>query len=148
MALSVDANDRLWAVWTGGRARCTRRDRAATERTSARRSRSRSPAPRTRCRPSASRAPVDVVVNTGSTLVEQQLLPGLSVQRLRRSASQWWAQALDDGFRVPRSTTFTIGGRTFHGNGAGKAKVVRRLREGCGSRLRGRRVQSSLAPLP
>jgi len=31
-------------------------------------------------------------------------------------------QALDDGFGVP-TATFTIRGRTFHANAAGKAKV-------------------------
>ena len=33
-----------------------------------------------------------------------------------------FAQALDDGFPVP-TTTFRIGGRTYHANALGKAKV-------------------------
>ena len=66
---------------------------------------------------------VDVIVNTGATLVEQQLLPGLSVRVYKVGEAQWWAQALDDGFGVP-GATFKIKGHTFHGNGSGKAKVV------------------------
>ena len=121
MALSVDANDRLWAVWTGqgkvhaARSRTHGMDFGAAVST---------PVPGTAYQVSAVglSGSVDVIVNTGSSLVEQQLLPGLSV-RVFKAGKQRWAQALDDGFGVP-GATFTIKGKKFRGNAAGKAKVV------------------------
>ena len=73
----------------------------------------------------------DVIVNTGSSLVEQTLQPGLSVRVFKtqkkvgkKKVVTWWAQALDDGFGVP-GATFHIAGRTLKANAAGKAKVPR-----------------------
>lgn len=121
MALSVDASDRLWAVWTGqgkvhaARSRTHGMDFGAAVSATI---------PGTAYQVSAVGigGAVAVVVNTGSSLVEQQLLPGLSV-RVYKVGKTRWAQALDDGFGVP-GATFTIKGKTFHGNAAGKAKVV------------------------
>ena len=122
MALSVDANDRLWAVWTGqgkvhaARSRSHGADFGAAVSVAL---------PGTGYQVSALglTGSVDVIVNIGATLVEQQLLPGLSVRVYKVGKKQWWAQALDDGFGV-RGATFAIKGHTFHGNTAGKAKVV------------------------
>ena len=70
-----------------------------------------------------------MIVNTGSSLIEQQLQPGLSV-KLSRTATKvgkktvviWFAQALDDGFGVP-GASFSAGGRTVHANAAGRASL-------------------------
>ena len=95
-----------------------------------------------------------MIVNTGSSLIEQQLQPGLAVKLSKtvkkvgkKTVVTWFAQALDDGFGVA-SATFTAGGHTVHANAAGKASLkepAERLSEGCGARLRGRRVPSPLA---
>ena len=131
MALSVDSADRLWAVWTGGgrvhaaRSRTHGRDFGATVSAAV---------PGTAYQVSATALPgtpgsVDVVVNTGSALIEQQLQPGLSVKTSRTTKKAGkkrvvtrTAQALDDGFGVP-GATFTVGGRVVHGDASGKAKV-------------------------
>ncbi len=133
MALSVDSADRLWAVWTGqgavhvARSRSHGMDFGATVSASV---------PGTAYQVSAVGIPgnpgkVDVIVNTGSSLVEQSLPPGLSV-KLSKTAKKvgkktvvtWTAQALDDGAPVP-TATFTVGGHTVHANSSGKAKVGR-----------------------
>jgi hypothetical protein len=74
---------------------------------------------------------VDVIVNTGATLVEQELRPGLSVRVSttskkvgKKTVVTHVAQALDDGFAVP-TASFRIGGRTIHADPSGKAKVPR-----------------------
>jgi hypothetical protein len=121
MALSVDASDRLWAVWTGqGRVHAARSRTHGADFGAA----VSAALPGTAYQVSAAGVggAVDVIVNTGSTLAEQKLLPGLSV-RVYRVGKQRWVQALDDGFGVP-GATFTVAGKTFHGNSAGKAKVV------------------------
>jgi hypothetical protein len=70
-----------------------------------------------------------VVINTGSSLIEQRLQPGLSVRVTKTTKKVGklkivtrWAQALDVGFAVS-TATFRIAGRTYHANAAGKAKV-------------------------
>ncbi|HVP75635.1 MAG TPA: hypothetical protein VMS63_06405 [Gaiellaceae bacterium] len=131
MALSVDSSDRLWAVWTGqgvlhvARSRTHGMDFGAEVRTAV---------PGTAYQVSAVGLPgspgaVDVIVNTGSSLIEQQLQPGLAVKLSktakrvgRKTVVTWFAQALDDGFGVP-TATFTGGGRTVHANVAGKASL-------------------------
>jgi len=131
MALSVDSSDRLWAVWTGqgavhvARSRTHGMDFGAEVRTAV---------PATAYQVSAVGLPgspgaVDVIVNTGSSLIEQQLQPGLSV-KLSKTAKKvgkktvvtWFAQALDDGAGVS-TATFTAGGHTVHANAAGKASL-------------------------
>jgi hypothetical protein len=131
MALAVDSSDRLWAVWTGGGAVHVARSRSHGAHFGAVVSTS---VPGTAYQVSAVGLPgdpgkVDVVVDTGSTLIEQQLEPGLSVHAFRtkqkigkKTVVTRWAQALDDGFGVP-TATFTVGGRTFHADASGKAKV-------------------------
>jgi hypothetical protein len=73
---------------------------------------------------------VDVVVNTGSTLAQQALQPGLSVRVFKKVKKigakklvTWWAQALDDGFGVP-GVTFSAPGCRAQGNAAGIAKLT------------------------
>jgi hypothetical protein len=131
MALAVDPADRVWIVWTGGgsvhaaRSRSHGRHFGAVVAT---------PLAGTTYQVSAagiggSRGTLDVVVNTGASLVEQPLQPGLSVrtfQTKKKAGKQTiltrWAQALDDGFGVP-TATFRVGGRTVHADATGKAKV-------------------------
>jgi hypothetical protein len=131
MALSVDSSDRLWAVWTGqgavhvARSRSHGMDFGAEVRTAV---------PGTAYQVSAIGLPgnpgaIDVIVNTGSSLIEQQLQPGLSVKLSKttkkvgkKTVVTWFAQALDDGFGVP-GATFTAGGHAVHANGAGKASL-------------------------
>jgi hypothetical protein len=131
MALSVDAKDRLWAVWTQGgilhaaRSRSHGMDFGATVSV---------PLPGTVYQISTlgltpGVGTVDVVLNTGASLVEQALEPGLSVRVFKKSKKAhkktvvtWWAQALDDGFGVP-GATFSGAGHTAHGNTSGTANL-------------------------
>jgi hypothetical protein len=127
MALAADRTNRVWLVWTGGGALHATRSRSHGEHFGATVSAS---VAGTSYQVSAvaiggDPGSVDVIVNTGSTLLEQSCAPGLSVRVTRTTAHgvlTRWAQALDDGFPVP-SATFTIRGRKFHANAAGKAKV-------------------------
>jgi hypothetical protein len=71
----------------------------------------------------------DVVVNTGTSLAEQPLDPGLSVRVFKKTKKAgkktivtWWAQALDDGFGVP-GATFSAGRHQAHGNTSGTANL-------------------------
>lgn len=120
MVLSVDPSGRLWAVWTGQGKVHVARSRSHGAHFGAVVS---AALPGTAYQVSAAglAGSVDVIVNTGSSLSEQQLDPGLSV-RVFKTGKQWWVQALDDGFGVP-SATFAIAGRHIHANAAGKAKV-------------------------
>ena len=131
MALSVDSSDRLWAIWTGqgavhvARSRTHGMDFGAVVGAAV---------PGTAYQVSAVGLPgapgaVDVIVNTGSTLIEQKLQPGLSVKLSKtvkkvgkKKVVAWFAQALDDGFGVA-GATFAAGGRTVHGNAAGRASL-------------------------
>ena len=65
-----------------------------------------------------------VAINTGWTLITEQLRPGLTVRvtKTTKKVVTRFAQALDDGFGVP-TATFTVHGRRYHANSAGKAKV-------------------------
>ena len=72
---------------------------------------------------------VDVIVNTGTSLVEQTLQPGLSVRVTtkkkkagKKTTVTHVAQALDDGVGVA-GATFRIAGRTIKADASGKAKV-------------------------
>jgi hypothetical protein len=131
MALSVDPAGRLWAVWTGqGRVHATR-SRTHAAHTGALVS---AAFPGTAYQVSAVGLPgnpgkVDVIVNTGSSLVEQELEPGLTVRAYRkvekvghRTVVSHFVQALDDLTPVA-SATFRIAGRTFQANGKGTARV-------------------------
>jgi hypothetical protein len=130
-ALTVDAQDRLWVVWTGGGAVHAARSRSHGQHFGATVS---VRVPGTTYQVSAAGlggnpGSVDVVVDTGSSLVQQALQPGLSVRVFstkkkagKKTVVTHWAQALDDGFGVP-SAAFHVGGRTIHADGSGKAKV-------------------------
>jgi hypothetical protein len=131
MALSVDSQDRLWVVWTGGGAVHAARSRSHGQHFGATVS---AAAPGTLYQVSAAGlggnpGTVDVIVNTGASLLEQQLQPGLTVKVSkttrkvgRKRVVTHWAQALDDGLGVP-TATFRVGGRTYHADTSGKAKV-------------------------
>ena len=123
MALSVDATDRLWVAWSGGGTVHAAHSRSHDQHFGAS---SASAVPGTAYQLSAVALPgdpgaVDVIVNVGASLVEQQFQPVLNV-RVTKVGKAHWVQALDDGFPVP-SATFKIAGKTFHANAAGKAKV-------------------------
>ena len=131
MALAVDTIDRLWIVWTGGGAVHAARSRSHGEHFGAVVS---VPVTGTMYQVSAaatagSPGTANVLVNTGSNLIQQALQPGLTVRVTRKVKTvgtkkvvTHLAQALDDGFAVP-TATFKIGGRTIHANAAGTAKV-------------------------
>jgi hypothetical protein len=131
LALAVDAQDRVWAIWTTGSAVHAARSRShgahfgatvtvsmpATAHGIAAVARAGTP------------GSADVVINTGSSLIEQRLQPGLSVRVTKTTKKVGkvkivtrWGQALDDGFAVP-TATFRVAGRMYHANAAGKAKV-------------------------
>jgi hypothetical protein len=131
MALTLDSADRLWIVWTGGGLVHVARSRSHGQHFGATVS---TPLTDSLYQISAAALPgepgsVDVIVNNGSSLIENQLPPGLTVKVTRtvktvgktRVVSRW-AQALDDGF-VVSSATFFVKGRRYHANAAGKAKV-------------------------
>lgn len=135
MALSVDPADRLWAAWSGqGRVQVTR-SRTHAAHTGAPVS---TKLDGTAYDLSAVGLPgkvgaVDVIVNTGSSLVEQQLEPGLGVRAYRkvktvgtgkkkRKVVLHYVQALDDLSPVG-GATFKIAGHTYHANAKGIAKV-------------------------
>ena len=131
MALTVDSRDRLWLVWTGGGAVHAARSRSHGQHFGASVA---VPVTGTMYQVSAAGTgsnpgTVEVLVNTGSNLIEQAVQPGLSVTVTRKVTHVGtkkivtrFVHALDDGFSVP-SATFRIGGRTIHANGAGTAKI-------------------------
>jgi len=132
MALSVDAQDRLWAVWTQAGALHAARSRSHGMHFGAAVS---VPLPGIADQVSAvalagDPGTVDVVVNTGASLVEQALQPRLSVRVFKKTKRvgkknvvTWWAQALDDGFGVA-GVTFSAPGRRAHGNTSGTAQLT------------------------
>jgi hypothetical protein len=131
MALSVDSQDRLWLVWTGGSAVHGARSRSHGQHFGAVVS---VPVTGTMYQISAAGTgsnpgAVDVLVNTGTNLIEQAFQPGLSVRVTtkvkkvgKKRIVSHFARALDDGFGIP-SATFRIGGRTIHATASGTAKV-------------------------
>jgi hypothetical protein len=131
MALTVDSKDELWIVWTGGGAVHAARSRSHGQHFGAAVS---VPVTGTMYQVSAagiagSPGTVQVLVNTGSNLIQQALQPGLSVKVTKKvekvgkkTIVTHFARALDDGFGVP-GASFKIGGRTIHANSSGTAKV-------------------------
>jgi hypothetical protein len=131
VALAVDTHDRLWTIWTRGSAVLAARSRSHGAHFGATVT---VPMPATAHGIAAvalagTPGSADVVINTGSSLIEQRLQPGLSVRVTKTTKKVGkvkivtrWAQALDDGFAVP-TATFRIARRTYHANAAGKAKV-------------------------
>jgi hypothetical protein len=72
---------------------------------------------------------VDVIVNTGSSLVEQRLEPGLTVRAYRKvrkvgkkTVVTHFVQALDDLTPVA-GARFRIAGHTYQANATGTARV-------------------------
>jgi hypothetical protein len=132
MALSVDAQDRLWAVWTQAGAVYAARSRSHGMHFGAAVS---VPLPGTAYQLSAlglggEPGAVDIVVNTGPTLVEQLLQPKLTVRVFKKTRKAggktivtWWAQALDDGFGVP-GATFSARGHRVQANASGRAQLT------------------------
>jgi hypothetical protein len=131
MALTVDTKDELWIVWTGGGAVHAARSRSHGQHFGAAVS---VPVSGTMYQVSAAGiagnpGTVEVLVNTGSNLIQQALQPGLSVKVTRKLKKVGkkkivtrMVQALDDGFGVP-TAVFKIGGRTIHANSSGTAQV-------------------------
>jgi hypothetical protein len=131
MALAVDSTDRLWIVWTADGSVHAARSRSHGRHFGAVVS---VPVQGTAYQLSAvavagSGGGIDVTVNTGSQLLEHSMAPGLSTRVSttrkkvgRKTVVTHWVQALDDVVPVP-TATFTIGGRTYHADASGKAKV-------------------------
>jgi hypothetical protein len=132
MALSVDSQDRLWAVWTQAGVVHAARSRSHGMHFGATVS---APLTETAYQIAAlgltnGAGTVDVVVNTGSNLVEQPFEPGLTIHVFKKTKKvgkkrvvSWWAQALDDGFGVP-GATFAEPGHQAHGNASGTANLT------------------------
>jgi len=131
MDLSLDPAGRLWAAWTGqGRVHVTR-SRTHAAHTGALVT---TALQGTAYQLSAVGLPgkvgaLDVIVNTGSSLVEQRLEPGLSVRAYSKVKKigklrvvTHFVQALDDLTPVS-GATFRIGGHTYRANAAGTARV-------------------------
>ncbi len=118
MALSTDGANRVWAVWTRQGAVWAARSRSGGAHFGAA---VHVALPGSGYQLEAGARPdgsVDAVVNTGSNLQLQRLLPGLTVVGSRSSA-----RVLDDGFPVV-GATLKGGGKTLHSNGQGRASLV------------------------
>lgn len=131
MALAVDANDRLWLVWTQNGVLHAARSRSHGVHFGAVVTASLPGTVYGLAVAGIGGTPgsAQVEIDTGSALQTQTVLPGISVRVSRttrkvgrRTVVTRWAQALDDGFAVPHAS-FRVGSRTFRGNAAGKAKV-------------------------
>jgi hypothetical protein len=132
LALAVDPEDRLWALWTAEGSLYAARSRSHGMHFGAA---VHVALPGTVYEISAlglagTPGTIDVVLNTGASLVAQTLEPGLSVRVFRKTKKvgsktlvAWWAQALDDGLGVP-GATFTARGRRATGNASGIAALT------------------------
>jgi hypothetical protein len=117
MALDVDASGRLWAVWTEGGSLWAARSRSHGAHFGA--------AVHVALQGSgydleAAAAPdgsVTAIVNNGSALLSQRLLPGLTVQSTAHGV-----RVLDDGFPVPGATVHG-GGKTVKTGASGNADL-------------------------
>jgi len=130
-ALAVDAQDRLWAVWSSNGAVHVARSCSHGAHFGAVVS---SAVPGTiyqvsAAAVSAGTGSIDVIANTGSSLVEQALLPGLTARTSvtttkvgKKKLIRHWVQALDDGIPVT-TATFTVRGKAYHANAQGKARI-------------------------
>ena len=118
MALSVDAAGRLWALWTQDGAVWAARSRSQGAHFGAA---VQVEAPGSVYQLEAGALPngsVDAVINTGSSLQDQRLLPGLSVKATKGSA-----RVLDDGFPVAGALV-KGGGKTLKTNSAGSVSLA------------------------
>jgi hypothetical protein len=118
MALAVDPQSRLWAVWTQGGAVWAARSRTHGESFGGH---VRLSLPGSCYQLAALARPDGSVVafaNFGSTLASTRLLPGLTVRVHGRSVT-----VTDDGFGVA-GATISGGGRTLHTNASGRASLA------------------------
>lgn len=131
MALSVDPAGRLWAAWTGeGRVHVTRsRTHAAHTGALVSTALGGTAYGLSAVGLAGNVGAIDIVVNTGSSLVEQKLEPGLSVRAYhtvktvnKKVVVTHYVEALDDLTPVG-GATFKIAGHTYHANAKGTAKV-------------------------
>ena len=118
MALSVDAGGRLWALWTQDGAVWAARSRSSGAHFGAA---VHAMAPGSVYQLEAGALPngsVDAVINTGSNLQAERLLPGLTVKVTKTAA-----RVLDDGFPVAGATV-KGGGKTLKTNAAGSVSLA------------------------
>jgi hypothetical protein len=117
MALAVDSANRVWAVWTQGRSVWAARSRSAGAHFGAA-VHVGEPGSAYELEAAANAdGSVAAIVNTGSSLQSERLLPGLTV----RAAAQG-VRVLDDGFPVPGATVHAAG-KTVKTNGSGAAAL-------------------------
>jgi hypothetical protein len=126
MALALEPNGRLWALWTKGgsvRAARSRTNGASFGATVS----VRDPAGSTAYQLEALARPgsVDALLNTGAAISRVRLLPGLTVHATRKVAT-----VLDDGFPV-KGATLKGGGKTLHTDAKGHAAIAK-LAKGTG----------------
>jgi hypothetical protein len=115
MALGVDSANRLWAVWTQGGSVWAARSRSDGAHFGAA-VHVREPGSAYQLEAAASAdGSVDAIVNTGSSLQSQRLLPGLTVQGITHGV-----RVLDDGFTVVGATV-RGGGKTVKTGASGTA---------------------------
>ena len=117
MALAVDKDGRLWAVWTQGGQLWAARSRSAGAHFGAA---VHVALPGTAYQIEAAALPsgsVDAFVNTGSNLQRQNLLPGLTLVPATTSV-----RVLDDGFPVAGATV-RAAGRSFTTSASGTASL-------------------------
>lgn len=116
VALSVDKDARLWAVWTQGSVVWAARSRSHGAHFGAA---VQVKAPSTYVLEAAARddGSVDAIVNTGSSLQTQNLLPGLTVQSVAHGV-----RVLDDGFPVAGAAVHG-GGKSAQTNASGVADL-------------------------
>jgi hypothetical protein len=117
MALAVDSANRLWAVWTQGHSVWAARSRSAGAHFGAA-VHVGEPGSAYELEAAANAdGSVDAIVNPGSSLQAQRLLPGLTVQ-----ASTQGVRVLDDGFPVAGATV-RAGGETVKTGASGAAAL-------------------------
>jgi hypothetical protein len=117
MALAVDSANRLWAVWTQGHSVWAARSRSAGAHFGAA-VHVGEPGSAYELEAAANAdGSVDAIVNTGSSLQAQRLLPGLTVQ-----ASTQGVRVLDDGFPVAGATV-RAAGKTVKTGASGTAAL-------------------------
>jgi len=120
MALALEPNGRLWALWTKGRSVRAARSRTNGSSFGATVSVD-DPIGVTAYQLEALARPgsVDALLNTGSAISRVRLLPGLTVHATRKVAT-----VLDDGFPVS-GATLKGGGKTLHTNAKGDAAIAK-----------------------
>jgi hypothetical protein len=123
MALALEPNGKLWALWTAGGAVHAARSRSHGAHFGA---------PVTANLPAGATAyqleglarpgSVTALVNVGASLAAQKLLPGLAVS-LKRMGKLWTATVTDDRVGVPNAPV-RGGGHTLHTNAKGRVSLA------------------------